>query len=81
MQGRGSHVAEAFDRGTIHKDHTVNATRVSGGLRWGSVEFDDGGDLFHESVPDVGRYVSRDAGIWDWGCSFGLSASGEKESI
>ena len=63
MQGCDSHVAETFNRGTIHKGRAANATRVSGGLEWGSVGSDDNGDLFHESVPDVGRGVCRDVGF------------------
>ena len=78
MQGCCSHVAEAFCRGAIHKGRAVHATRVSGELRWGSVGSDDDGDLFNESVPDVGRGVCRFA---DWSCPFGMSASEEKESI
>jgi hypothetical protein len=54
MEGRASHVAEAFNRGAVHKTRAVNVAWVSGGLRRGSVGSDDGGDLFPEVVPDVG---------------------------
>ena len=81
MQDRGSHMAEAFNRGAVRKDRTVNATWVSGGLRRGSVGSNDGRDSFLESVLDVVWDVYRDAGFWDGGCPFGLPGSEKKESI
>jgi len=81
MEGRGSHVAEAFNRGAVHKSRDVNATWVSRGLRRGCVGFDDGGDLFPEVIPDVCWDVCRDAGFWVRGCPFSLPASEKKETI
>jgi len=63
MKGRGSHVAEAFSRGAVHKGRTVNATWVSWGIRRGNVGYKSGGDLFHKVVPDVDWDVCRDAGF------------------